>query len=168
MFKKEYLSSYIKWGLISAIAFCIPMIIFVKSDDYTATWLLYLGNVLFLISIAMCMLAFNKDQRENASTQTMMAAGHMTTIFGIVISCIVAAVALAIFIPDLFSSGVSDKALGDAPSQTGTGKTHGLILFVFMNATIGNFCGGSFSSILIPYSARKNQTKDKRSEVLNN
>lgn len=168
MFKKEYLASYIKWGIISAVAFCIPMIIFVKSADYAATWWLYVGNALFLVVIALYMLAFNKAQRENASTQTMMAAGHIATIIGIIISCIVAAIALVIFIPDIFSAGTSDSAMGDAPAQTGTGKTHGLIFFVFMNATIGNFCGGSFSSILIPYSARKNQAKDKKSEFVNN
>jgi len=168
MFKKEYLFSYIKWGILAAIAFCIPMILFIKSDDYTATWWLYLGNVLFLVISAIHMLVFNKNQNENASTQTMMAAGHITTLMGIVISCIVAVIALMIFIPDIFNSGISAKVMEDAPSQTGTGKTHGLVLFVFMNAIIGNFCGGSFSSILIPYSARKNQTKDKKSEVVNN
>jgi hypothetical protein len=168
MFKKEYLFSYIKWGLISAIAFCIPAIIFIKSADYRSAWLLYLGNVLFLVAIAFYMLVFNKGQRENASTQTMMATGHIATIVGIIISCIVAVIALVIFIPDVFGSGISNKAMEDAPAQTGTGNTHGLVFFVFMNATIGNFCGGSFSSILIPYSARKNQTKDKRSEVVNN
>ena len=168
MFKKEYLLSYIKWGAISAAAFCIPMIIFVKSADYGATWWLFVGNVLFLVAIAMYMIEFNKSKGENASTQTMVAAGHTATIVGIIISCIVAAIALALFIPDIFSSGISDKALEDAPSQTGTGKTHGLVFFVFMNAVIGNVCGGSFASIIVPYTAKKNQTIDKKSEVLNN
>jgi hypothetical protein len=98
----------------------------------------------------------------------MVAAGHIATIVGIIVSCIVAVIALVIFIPDIFSSGTSENAMGDAPAQTGTGKTHGLVFFVFMNAVIGNFCGGSFSSILIPYSARKNQSKDKKSEFVNN
>jgi hypothetical protein len=168
MFKKEYLYSYIKWGFIAAIAFCVPMFIFLKLGDYVSTWWLFVGNGLFLVVIAAYMLVFNKSQRENASTQTMMAAGHIATIIGIIISCIVAAIALVTFIPDIFNSGLSERAMEDAPAWTGAGKTHGLVFFVFMNATIGNFCGGSFSSILIPYSARRNQTKDKKSEVLNN
>jgi hypothetical protein len=168
MFKKEYLSSYITWGIISAAAFCIPMIIFLTQKNYTATWWLFLGNGLFLVSIVAYMLAFNKRQNENASTQTMVAAGHIATVFGIIISCIVALILLFVFVPDIFSSGTSESAMGDAPAPTGTGKTHGLVFFLFMNATIGNFCGGSFSSILIPYSARKNQTKDRKTEALNN
>jgi hypothetical protein len=168
MFKKEYLSSYLKWGVISAVGFSIPMLIFLTQKDYAATWWLFVGNGLFLIAIAMYMLAFNKSQNENASTQTMLAAGHVATIFGIIISCIVALILIFVFVPDIFSSGTSESALPDAPAQTGTGKTHGLIFFLFMNATIGNFCGGSFASIIIPYTARKNQTKDKKTEVLNN
>ena len=43
-------------------------------------------------------------------------------------------------------------------AQTGTGKTHGLVFFVFMCAVIGNICGGSFASIMLPYTAKRNQT----------
>lgn len=160
MFKKEYLSSYIKWGIISAMGFCIPMILFIKAADYRSSWWLYVGNAVFLAAIAVYMLAFNKSHAENASTQTMVAAGHIATVIGIIVSCVVAGIVLA-----LFGGG---ETMADAPAQTGTGDTHGLIFFVFMNATIGNLCGGSFSSLLIPYSARKNQTKDKKSEFVNN
>lgn len=168
MFKREYLSSYLKWGIIAALAFCIPMIIYVNSENYQKTWLLFLGNGLFLVSIAVYMLTFNAKKGGDASTQTQIAAGHIATVFGIIISCIVAAIAIAVFIPDIFSPGLSDKALENAPSQTGTGKTHGLIFFVYMCAVIGNVCGGSFASIILPYSAKRNQTKDRKSEVLNN
>ena len=168
MFKKEYLASYLKWGFLSALAFCIPMFIFLSSEDYVSTWLLFLGNGIVMVVIGAYMLALNKSKGENASTQTMVAAGHIATIVAIIISCIVAAIALPMFIPDIFSGGKSDGALINAPSQTGTGKTNGLIFILFMCATVGNFCFGSFASFMIPYTARKNQTKDRKSEVLNN
>ena len=168
MFKKEYLASYLTWGIIAAIAFSIPMLIFINSENYAATWLLFLGNALFLCVIAIYMLNFNSKKGGDASTQTQMAAGHIATVIGIIVSCIVAAIGIAVFIPDIFSSGLSDNALQNAPSQTGTGKTHGLVFFVFMCAVIGNVCGGSFASLMLPYAAKRNQTKDRKSEVLNN
>lgn len=161
MFKKEYLLSYIKWGVIAAVVYCVLMLSFIKSDEFSSTYLLYIGNVLFLVVIAFYMLSFNKSKGENASTQTMTAAGHIATIVGIIISCIVAAIALTVFLP-------SPSVIEDAPAVTGTGKSHGLIFMVFMNAIIGNLVGGSFASIILPFSARKDQTKDKKSEVLNN
>ncbi len=161
MFKKEYFFSYIKWGALAALAYCILMISFIRSDAFSGAYLMYIGNVLFLIVIALYMLFFNKGQAENASTQTMTAAGHIATAVGIIISCIVAAIAVAVFIP-------SDTVLANAPAVTGTGKTHGLIFMVFMNTIIGNLAGGSFASIILPFSARKDQTKDKKTEALNN
>jgi heme/copper-type cytochrome/quinol oxidase subunit 2 len=168
MFKKEYIVSYLKWGSLSALAYCIPMIIFLSSGSFQSTWLLFLGSGIVMVVIAAYMLTFNKSRGENASTQTMMAAGHIATIVGIIISCIVAAILLPVFIPDIFSAGKSAEALEKAPAQTGTGKTNGLVFILFMTATIGSFCFGSFASFMIPYTARRNQTKDNKSEVLNN
>lgn len=162
MFKSAYVATYLKWGIISAIAFCIPMIIFVATNDYTKTWYLYIGNALFLVAVCFYMLQFSKMKHENASTQTMMAAGHITTIFGIILSVIVSAITLG------FYGAFGDTTLDTAPSEVGNGVTQGMVFFVFMNATIGNFCGGSFSSIIVPYTAKRDQTKDKKSEVLNN
>jgi len=161
MFKKEYLLSYIKWGIIAAIAYCVFMVSFIKSEEFSSTYLLYIGNILFLVVIALYMLNFNKNKNENASTQTMTAAGHITTVVGIIISCIVAAIAVSIFVP-------SDTVLENAPAVTGTGKTHGMVFMVFMNTIIGNLVAGSFVSIILPFSAKKDQTKDKKTEALNN
>lgn len=168
MFKKEYLSFYLKYGILAALLFCVPMIIFISSAKFSNTWWLYIGNVLFLLSIVFFMLTFNKRKGEDTSTQTMVAAGHMTTITGIIMSVIVAVIALIIFVPDLFSSGQSDTVLENAPSTTGTGKTHGMIFMLFMNAIIGNLVAGSVPSILLSYTAKRDQTKDRKSEVLNN
>ena len=168
MFKKEYLSDYIKSAIIAAVVFAVPMVMFLKSANYQSTYLLYIGNFLFLISIGIFVLAFNKKKADNASTQTLRAVGHVATILGVLLSTIVAAIALFILVPDIFNSGKSDTILENAPAQTGTGKTNGLVLMLFMNTIIGNFAGGSIASILIPITAKKNQTKDKKSEVLNN
>ncbi len=168
MFKKEYLASYFTFGTLGAVLFCIPMIIFISSAKFSNTWWLYVGNVLFLLAIVFFLLTFNKKKNENASTQTMVAAGHITTIVGIIISLIVAVIALLIFVPDIFNSGESDTVLANAPASTGTGETHGLILMVFMNTIIGNLVAGSFTSIILSYTAKKDQTKDRKSEVLNN
>ncbi|MEJ7680021.1 MAG: hypothetical protein WKG06_19615 [Segetibacter sp.] len=168
MFKKLYIPSYLMYGTLAAILFCIPMIIFVSSAKFSNTWWLYVGNVLFLLGIVFFMLAFNKRKGEDTSTQTMVAAGHITTVVGIIISIIVAVIALLMFVPDIFNSGQSDTVLENAPSGTGTGKTHGLVFMMFMNAIIGNLVAGSVPSILLSYTAKRDQTKDRKSEVLNN
>ena len=91
----------------------------------------------------------------------IVAAGHITTIVGVFLTCIVALLLLMHYVPDLFENGISPKLLLKSPAQTSDGKTNGLIFITFMNATIGNIAAGSFVSVILPYSARRNQTKDK-------
>ena len=168
MFKREYLSSYITSAVIATVLYAIPMVFFLKNADYQKTYLLYIGNFLFLISIAVFVLVFNRSKGENASTQTLKAAGHVATLFGVILSVVVATIALVIFVPDIFGSGKSETLLSNAPAETGTGKTNGLVFILYMNTIIGNFSGGSIASILMPITVRRDQTKDRKSEVLNN
>lgn len=168
MFQKKFLASYIKYGVAAAILYCITVIIFLKSADFTSTWWLFVGNALFLCAIVAHVLAFNRLRNENDSTQNLVAAGHIATVVGIILSCIITAILLFSFVPDIFSAGKSDTVLENAPAQTGSGKTNGLIFILAMNTIIGNFCGGSVASIIVPFTAIRNQMKDRKSKVLNN
>lgn len=168
MFKKEYASQYLKFGALAAFLFCVPMVIFVASAKFANTYLLYVGNVLFLLSIVFFMLSFNKKKGEDTSTQTMIAAGHITTLTGIIFSVLVSIIAIIVFLPDVFGLSGTDRVLQNAPASTGTGDTHGMVFMLFMNSILGNLVAGSVPSILLSYTAKRDQTKDRKSEVLNN
>lgn len=167
MSNKSQFSSYLTYGLISAILFCIPATFFIRSGDFRQIYLLYLGNALFLIGILLFLLQYNKKRAENASTSSMLISGHLTAVTGIVIACILSLLLVFIFSPDVFSSH-PDTVLENAnPAQQGIGKPRGVLFVLFMDAIIGNFCTGSFVSLLFPYTIKKDQTKDKASEFVN-
>lgn len=166
MFKKELLKTYIGYSVLAAVLFSIPMIEFVRSANFNATWWLYVGNALFMVAIAFYMLHHIQGKKEGASAGSMVIAGHITTIAGIILSCIISFIVISIYIPGIFSSGRADTVLQHAPAQQNDGKTKGLVLMVFMNAIIGNIVAGSFTSIMLAYTAKLNQTKDKKPRVL--
>lgn len=168
MFKKEFVGFYLKTGVIASILYMIPAIMFLNSASFSSTYLLFIGNLLFAFSVAVLLYVYNKSRGGNASTQNMKAVGHIASLTGVVIATILAAIALIVIVPDILSSGKSDAAFENAPSQTGTGKTNGLVFILFMNTIIGNFTGGSIAALIIPITAKKDQTKDRKSEVLNN
>jgi membrane protease YdiL (CAAX protease family) len=168
MFHKQNFKTYFTYALLAAIGFCIPVLFYLRSPEFIDTWLLFLGNALFLVIVSVFVLMFNKKRHENASTQNMNAAGHIVTFVGVVISALLSFILLMMYVPDIFSSGTPDTVVENAPSQTRGGKTDGLVTMLFMNAVIGNFAAGSFAAIILPYTAKRNQTKDKRSEVLEN
>ncbi len=68
--------------------------------------------------------------------------------------------------PEVFGSGQQDTVLQNAPSQKTDGKTNGMVLMIYMNAIIGNVATGSFASIILAYTAKVNQTRDKESNFL--
>ena len=106
MFKNEYLSSYFIFGLLAAIAFCIPVMFYLRTPDFQDTWLLFLGNALFLVIIAVYILLANKKNNENASTQNLNAAGHIVSIIGVVLSCIISFILLILVVPECVVSTV--------------------------------------------------------------
>jgi hypothetical protein len=137
------------------------MIIYVREATYSETWLLYLGNGLFLFSLFISLIFLSKKAAHNASTGYMLMAGHAVTIISMIIICIIAFIALLIYIPGLFSFGTAYKTLKQVPANMVEDKTHGLLFMLFVNVVIGTFSAGSFTSILTAYSIKREQRGDK-------
>lgn len=161
MFKYIKWMPYILYGLIGAILYCIPVTFFLGKANFSEAWLLYLGNLLFCIIIALFLFHFNNTRKQNAGTLAMLVAGHIATVIGIVISCLFCFILLVIYVPDIFQPGVTDKVLKHAPANTIEDKTSGLAFMIFANAIVGNFSAGFFVSIVFPFSLKGDQTKEK-------
>jgi low temperature requirement protein LtrA len=160
MFKNRIIPAYIGYSVLSAMLFCITVIYFVAQADYTDTWVLYVGNGLFMIGVVLFMIYYNKRKNEDASSTSLVMSGHIVVIAGIVLSCIISFIILAIGVPGLFQSGQADKVLADSLPTVDTGKTDGLIFFVYMNAIVGNVATGSFAAIIFAYTVKRDQTED--------
>jgi heme/copper-type cytochrome/quinol oxidase subunit 2 len=160
MLKNHNLLKYLWYSVISAVLFSITVVIFLSSGDYTSTWWLFVGNGLFMLGVLYFMWSYNKTKREDASASSLVIAGHLTTILGIVISSIIAAILLIFYVPGIFSGGETAVTVEGAPATIDTGKTDGLVFMVFMCAIVGNVSSGSFASIIFAYTAKRDQTKD--------
>lgn len=162
MFKKNgIVALYFKYSFACAILFCIPMFIFLSDQTYTKTWLLYLGNGLFLLGVFTFMVFFNNRKNENASTQTMMMAGHTVTIMGMIIAFIIAFIAALVLVPSAFGMGASNNDLLNAPRSMDRDVNDGLLFVLFADTILGNIAGGSFVSLITAYSYKRDQAKDK-------
>jgi hypothetical protein len=167
MFTRLKLIGYLTYGIIAAVLYCIPMVFFVRSGNFEDIYLLYIGNALFLVGIVLYIVHYNNKRAQNGSTSSILIGGHITTGFGIVLALLLSLLLILIFVPGVLHSN-ADTVLQDAnPSQPAEGKFRGILFILFMNTVIGNACTGAFVSILLPYTIKKDQTKDKASEFLN-
>jgi hypothetical protein len=161
MFKGIKIRPYIIHSLVAALVYCIPLIFFLKSSDYTQAWLLYSGNFLFLLVIMYFLFVFNARREANAGSMAMLTASAITTVMGTIMCVILALILLAVFIPGLFASGTPDKVLINEPANTVNDKAHGLIFMVVANSIIGNISCGMFVSIIFPFGLKADQTREK-------
>ena len=161
MLKDIHWKHYIKYGIIAAILYGIPVFYLLQHTRYSQIWLLYLGNALFMATVASFLLIFNRHRDKNASSMSMAFAGAVVTVLGVILSIFLCFILLSSMVPGLFHSGPPGKVLTGAPANTIQDKTDGLIFMLFGNAIIGNFAAGLFVSIIFPFTLKGDQTKEK-------
>ncbi|WP_207492534.1 hypothetical protein [Aridibaculum aurantiacum] len=161
MFQKIKLSTVLLFSLLCAVGFAIPMTYFIYSANYQDTWWLFVGNFLFMIGIIIYMLLFTSRKNENPNTNLLLTAGHIVTVGGVILSCIIAFIVLMMFPTGIVSAGPAEQVMENTPAHADDGKTDGLVLFVYLTAIIGNVSAGSAVAIFMAYTTKKNQTKEK-------
>jgi hypothetical protein len=155
MFKNYPVKSYLAYSVTAAFVYSIATYLFIRNETFNFLWVLYIGNALFGCCIVAFIILYNKKRKENASAGTMIGAGHITTIAGVVIACLITS--LLFFFMPLLSHPVQDGILNNTPPQMGSGTRHEFLLSLLMNTVIGNMAAGSFVSVIISYAAKQDQ-----------
>ena len=158
MFKDHLIKSYLVYSFAAAIMYCITVFIFIRNATFTSSWILYIGNMFFACCIVVFILLYNKKRKENASIGTMIFAGLITTIIGIIIACLISVILFWLIAGE--SHEVQQNVLNNAPPQLESGKRNDFLLVLIINAVIGNVSAGSFVSIILSYAAKRNQKGD--------
>jgi|GEM_PF-3505594 len=162
MFKHPaILLAYFKYAILPSIIASVPTVFFIRDATFSQTWLLYLGDAFFLFSMIVIMLILSKNADHEAGTGALLIVGHAITVFSVILICVIAFILLLIYVPDLLITGNTGKALKQTPANIVLDKTHGLMFILFMNAVFGTGTAGSFASIIMSYSMKREQRGDK-------
>jgi hypothetical protein len=159
MSRKLNVNLTLKYAIIEAIAFCIPVFFFIKSANYTKSWLLFLGILLFMIVTIFHTMAESHNRPVSESIFTLVFNSTVITVVGIIFTCILCFLLLSIMVPGYLNSGVAGKQLANAPSNTIDDKTNGLSFKIFLTAVVGNFMAGSFAGLIVPFYSTRNREK---------
>ncbi|MEO5891427.1 MAG: hypothetical protein ABIQ31_14335 [Ferruginibacter sp.] len=139
------------YAFIAAIIYSATVFVFLWYQSYVLSWLLYMGNALFGIVIAIFIYRYSKTNNYTVKISQLIAMGQKTTIIGILISCIMCLLLLLFLSPDVFlKPDANTAALQNVPGQLQNGNTN-YLLMLFMDAIIGNISTGSFIAILFPF-----------------
>ncbi len=151
------------FGVLAAIAYSITGYIFIQKAIYTESWVLYVGNFLFMFVIGCFLFYLSGKKDNNLSTLSLIAAGEKTVIIGIIVAGLLSFILLLIMVHGLFGTGIPGKVMTDKPANTITDRTNGLDFMLITNSLIGNFVTGSFVSLILSASLKRNQKTEKGS-----
>jgi hypothetical protein len=164
---RGHVRDYFSYGIIAAILYLLPVLYLLFANKYQNLYLLYIGNALFMAVIYYYNYHLTRRPYEGKRAVSMLAAGHLATLVGTIISVVVVIIAMFIFFPDMFSAHPANQVLAHANSEARTQYPSGFLFMVLLDAILGNATAGSFVSILASYANKKNQMRDKPSDVGN-
>lgn len=157
--KIGYLS---RFGIVAAIAYCIPLIFFLKDRRFADTWLLYLGSALYLI-ITFTFGIIYGSRKSNNPARTYN--GFTVAILGVVFSFLFVLAITLIFAPDVFGIGYANDALKQTPAAMNRGGNNGILFVMLSTALIVNFCAGLFSAVMSKSKNAENKLPPNASNV---
>ncbi|HEY4064998.1 MAG TPA: hypothetical protein VGM30_24005 [Puia sp.] len=163
MQKNMFWSRILAHAIVAALLYSLAVFFFLRDSAYSESWLLYLGNALFMAVIAVFLILFNNQRGKNASSMAMLKASTLTTAMGAALSVLLCFLLLSLMIPGLFHTGQPQKVLTGEPASTIQDKTHGLLFMIAASATLGNIATGMFVSIIFPFTLKGDQTREKAS-----
>jgi hypothetical protein len=152
MLKRSSIFYLSRFGIFSAVLYCIPVIFFLKDKKFSDTWLLFLGNALFLFSIFIFGAIYSRKKNNKASK---VFNGFAVTFAGVIFSCILILLLTLVFAPNVYHIGSSNEVLQQTPAAITKKNEHGLLFIMLANALIGNFFAGTFATTIAKSSAEK-------------
>jgi len=134
-----------RFGIISSVLYCIPVIFFLKDQRYTDTWLLYLGSAIFLVCIFIFGIVYGGKMNNGTSKKYN---GFAVTTLGVIFSCILILLLTLIFAPGIFDIGSGHDVLMQTPAAISKNNGHSLLFIMLADAIIVNFSAGAFATVM--------------------
>jgi heme/copper-type cytochrome/quinol oxidase subunit 2 len=160
VFDRRHLKEYLLFGSAAATLYTVAVVLFLYHNSYQHLYYLFMGCLFFMVAIFFYEYKLLYTRYDQKRAVSMLLAGHLTTLTGILVAVVFAVIAMLFFNPHLFSTVPEQQLLPGAAAQDLTTKPVYLLGMILATATIGNFATGSFISIIVSYAGKRDQTKD--------
>src|SRR6476659_36534 len=93
-FDRKHINEYLLYGGIAAVLYMIPVMIFLSKSKFETLYYLYLGCALFMPAIFFYSYRLLYHRYDEKRAVSMLIAGLLATLSGVIIACILAIVAM--------------------------------------------------------------------------
>jgi hypothetical protein len=154
MKEKFFFSYYYKYSLLCALAYCVPVCFFLDKETYSNLWVLYLGNICYVILLLISGIFVNKKLNDYASIKAMLTAGSKVIFSSIAMICVIL---LILFLVVKSSFGGVVKLAPDV--------TDNLYYMIPLDATLVNLFIGFFGVGIGAVAVKQIQKNAKGQEI---
>jgi len=161
IFNRQHVVEYFLYGLLAAVLYSATLVYYMMHNQYENSYYLYIGNGLFFLSIFYYNVKLLSRPYDKNRAVSMLIAGNLATVAGVILSVIIAWIVLFGFFPDAFSTYPKEEILSNAPATDKLTRPTDLLFMIFINSVFCNFGAGALISVMISYAGKRNQTKDK-------
>jgi hypothetical protein len=155
---RDFLKRYFLKGLFAAAMYSIGVVFFLINQNYTSLWLLYVGNALFLASIAGILYLHYRKQGFESPVVTETLSGYILSLTGAVLSVIISAILYVLF--EFVFRGANGESLLGAPAGLAADFSHGMLLVLLMVAALCNTAAGFFAALFTAVDTTKRWAGD--------
>jgi hypothetical protein len=149
----QLLKTYIPRAFIAAAVYCIAVVIFLSHENYQSIWILFVGNVLYLLSIAVITYLSYRVSAFKESPVTSAISGHILSLTGAALSVVLSLILY--FLYDWIIRGSHGEVLQNAPASFSPGAAHGMLWVLVILAAFGNTVAGFFAALFTSFDASK-------------
>lgn len=160
LFNKLHIREYLLYGFIAAILYFIPTAVFLYNNRYENAYYLFIGSCLFMLVIFYYVMRLLNRPYDRKRAFSMVIAGHLATLAGVVISCVLVAITILLFFPSIYSSSRLDTVIENVTPTEQPHRSSQLLFITLVMTILCNFGVGSFIAIMVAYAGKKDQTKD--------
>lgn len=168
VFNRQHIREYFSYGSIAAILYAVPVWMFLARNNYEYFYFLYIGIGLFMFTIFFYALRLVNRPYDRKRAVSMLIAGNLATLAGVVIASLLVIASFFFFHPNLFSITPTGSLLQDAPSTAQPGRPSELLFMIMLLTIFANTSVGSFVSVITAYVGKRNQTGDKPASLEKN
>jgi hypothetical protein len=154
----KLLKTYIPRAVIAAAVYCITVVIFLSHENYQSIWILFLGNVLYMLSIIVIVYLSYRANSFKQSPLTSAISGHILSLTGAALSVILSLLLYLLY--DLIIRSSQGETLQNAPAGFSSNSTHGMLFILVILAAFGNSVAGFFGALFTSFDASKKQAND--------
>lgn len=168
VFNKSHIKEYFLYGIIASVLYMIPVVYFIKNNKFENFYYIYVGSGLFMLAIFYYTLKLTYRSYDQKRSVSMLIAGHLTTIVGVIVSCILVVFAVLIFSPRMSVWVPVDNIVSNAPPTMQPHHRWSLLIMVLLATAICNVAVGFFISLIMSFAAKQDQTNDKQATLSKN